>query len=95
MHPEPIGLLCHVFLSLTFPVILGPNITGEFWAADGTGSVPAVGAFYPITENGGGIAPGGYTVTHYGFEASRVSDKYNESTTNHPVSGYSIIIIKA
>ena len=23
MHPEPIGLLSHVFFSLTFPVILG------------------------------------------------------------------------
>lgn len=76
-------------------MILGPNITGEFWAADGDGTVPAVGAFYPITQNTGGIATGGYTITHYGFEASRVSDQYNESTTIHPVSGYAFIIIKA
>ena len=98
MHPEPIGLLSHVFFSLTFPVILGPNITGRIVPGGGGGRYIGMdqesGAFSSESGTGGG----GYTVnagpTGLLFNASKASNIYNDVATIQPSSGYSLIIIK-
>ena len=100
MHPEPIGSLSHVFFSLTFPVILGPNITGGTqvqYPSKIRGFENFTGAFKSNNLNRGGDwadygqgGPMGFL-----FDASLVSEKYGASDSIQPQSAYTLIIIRA
>lgn len=91
MHPEPIGLLSHVFFSLTFPVILGPNISGTFYAVNGntTGAFTHSGNTNIISD---GARWGGQT--NVSCDASLCNTSYGSVDTIQPCSGYSLMIIK-
>lgn len=93
MHPEPIGLLSHVFFSLTFPVILGPNITGTsskiLYLGQGLGNSGA----FSISDYASGASSGGGFAYKLSFNASESNNVYTALTVQPP-SGYSLMIIK-
>ena len=73
---------------------LCPNITGGFGAADGDGTWSNEGAFWVRRNNLGGVATGGYTISDYGFDASRVSSLYGRSSNVQPASIRAMVVIK-